>query len=396
MKFAKKLNIHLISRFLKVICLWRLLRPNSTQVWQIPVVRERFARYYDINANKRTARYLIAKRVDIGVKSLANQEISALWEIHDKKSKEFKQLLQKVDQGKNPLSELEIPKTSFLDLKAALANRMLTSCEFCEHRCEVNRMAGEIGRCRLANDSYVSSVFLHHGEESPLVPSGTIFFSGCNFRCVFCQNWSISQEWIKKKKVVDGALVTPKQLAAYAKHLAREGARNINWVGGSPTPNTHNILEALRLMDQNICILWNSNMYMTSKTTNLLIDIMDFWLPDLKYFDDVFAKKMSGIENYCAVVTRNIKAAHDEGSGEIIIRHLVMPGRINKDTKPILEWCAKNVPKALVNIMGQYRPEYKARHDPRYKEIQQRPSTDEMKHAHRIANQLGIVWEPVS
>ncbi len=95
-------------------------------------------------------------------------------------------------------------------------------------------------------------------------------------------------------------------------------------------------------------------------------------------------------------MTRNIKAAHDEGSGEIIIRHLVMPGRINKDTKPILEWCAKNVPKALVNIMGQYRPEYKARHDPRYKEIQQRPSIDEMKHAHRIANQLGIVWEPVS
>ncbi|MFQ6124187.1 MAG: radical SAM protein [Candidatus Heimdallarchaeota archaeon] len=375
--------------------MWRLLRPNSTQVWQDTVVRERFARYYNIIVNKRIARYLIAKQVDIGVKSLTNQEISALWKIHDKKSKDFKQLLQTIDEGKKPFSGLKTPKISYLDLKVELAKRMITNCEFCEHRCEINRMAGETGRCRLTSDSYVSSVFLHHGEESPLVPSGTIFFCGCNFRCVFCQNWSISQGWIKEK-VVDGSLTTPKQLAAYAKHLAREGARNINWVGGSPTPNTHNILEALRLMDENICILWNSNMYMTEKTTNLLLDVMDFWLPDLKYFDDVFAKKMSGIENYRAVVTRNIKAAYDNGSGEIIIRHLVMPGRINKDTLPILEWCANNVPNALVNIMGQYRPEYKARYDPRYKEIRQRPSTEEMKQAFRIANQLGIVWEPVS
>ena len=376
--------------------MWRLLRPNSHQVWQNPAVKNRFSRYYDLIHNTRTARYLIAKRFDIGIESLKEKEISTLWEIHKTQSTEFNQFLQKVNQEKQPLSEIELPRTSFLDLKIELANRMLTSCEFCEHRCGVNRAAGETGRCRLAKDSYVSSVFLHQGEESPLVPSGTIFFSSCNFRCAFCQNWSISQEWIRKKKVVDGARVTPEQLAAYAQHLAREGARNINWVGGSPTPNTHNILEALRLMDRNICILWNSNMYMSENATYLLLDVMDFWLPDLKYFDDAFAKKMSGIENYRKVVTRNIKAAHDEGSGEIIIRHLVMPGRLETDTKPILEWCGTNVPNALVNIMGQYRPEYKVRHDSRYQEIQRRPSSEEMKHAYRIANQLGIVWEPVS
>jgi len=123
---------------------------------------------------------------------------------------------------------------------------------------------------------------------------------------------------------------------------------------------------------------------------------MDFWLPDLKYFENTFAKKMSGVENYWEVVTRNIKAAHDEGSGEVIIRHLVMPGRVEKDTRPILEWCASDVPKVLVNIMGQYRPQYKAKHDPRYKEIQRRPSSEEMKQAYQIANQLKIVWEPVS
>jgi len=346
--------------------------------------------------NKRTARFLVAKRIDINIKSLEREETNELWEIHDTQSKKFNSLLQKIDQGNQPLSELERPRVSLLDLKSELANRIVQSCEFCEHRCAVNRPAGEKGRCRLAEDSYISSIFLHHGEESPLVPSGTIFFSSCNFRCVFCQNYSISQEWIKKGKVVDGTQVTPEQLAASAQHLAREGARNINWVGGSPTPNTHNILQALRLMDQNICILWNSNMYMTTKTTNLLLDLMDFWLPDLKYFENPFAKKMSGIENYWEVSTRNIKAAHDEGSGEMIIRHLVMPGRVEKDTRPILEWCATNVSNALVNIMGQYRPEYKVRHDSHYKEIRRRPSTEEMKQAYRIANQLGIVWEPVS
>jgi len=346
--------------------------------------------------NKRTARYLIAKRIGPNSVSLEKKETPELWELHEKQSKEFNQLLQKVDQGYQPLSKLEPPRISFLDLKIELANRMLQSCEICEHRCNVNRLAGETGKCRLAKESYISSVFLHHGEESPLVPSGTIFFSGCNFRCVFCQNYSISQEWIKNRKVVDGVQVTPNQLAAYAQDLAREGAQNINWVGGDPTPNTHNILQALKLMTQNICILWNSNMYMTTKTTSLLIDLMDFWLPDLKYFENPFAKKMSGVENYWEVITRNIKAAHDEGSGEIIIRHLVMPGRVNKDTRLILEWCASDVPNVLVNIMGQYRPQYKAKHDSRYQEIRRRPSSEEMKQAYQIANQLKIVWEPVS
>ncbi len=380
-----------------MIILWRHLRSGSkTDIWKDPVIRKRFSRYYDLIHKKKTARYLIAKRFGINVTALESIDTSELWDIHKIQSKKFNELLFRIDQGKQDYNELETPEISYLNLKMELANRIIQACELCEHQCKVNRLNGETGKCRLTNDSYVSSVFLHHGEEPPLVPSGTIFFNSCNFRCAFCQNYSISQKWIKQNKVIDGTLVTPTQLASYAQHLAREGARNINWVGGDPTPNTHNILQALNLMDRNICILWNSNMYMTTQTTILLLDIMDFWLPDLKYYESSFAKKISMVDNYWDIITRNIKAAHDEGSGEMIIRHLVMPGRVDNDTKPILEWCASSVPNALINVMGQYRPEYQAKHDSSYTEIRRRPSTDEMQKAYRIATELGIIWEPVS
>jgi putative pyruvate formate lyase activating enzyme len=236
---------------------------------------------------------------------------------------------------------------------------------------------------------------LHIGKEPPLVPSGTIFFSSCTFKCVFCQNWSISQEWKRNTKIIEGIEVDSSQLARIQNQLVKEGAININWVGGDPTPNIHNIIKSMQFLDINVVQLWNSNMYLTLESINLLVDIMDFWLPDLKYYDNEFAKCMSGVKNYWETITRNIKYSYTDGSKEIIIRHLCMPNRIQNDTFPILEWIAKEVPLALVNIMAQYRPEYKV-HRGEYKDINRRVTTKEMHQARQYADKLEIAWQEVS
>ncbi|MHA1651265.1 MAG: radical SAM protein [Candidatus Helarchaeota archaeon] len=212
-----------------------------------------------------------------------------------------------------------------------------------------------------------------------------IFFESCSFKCVFCQNYDISQlpSWTLP--------VNGRKLAAIANELARENVKNINYV--TPLPNTYVIIESFRFQTENITQLWNSNMYCSQDTMKLLLEVMDFWLPDFKYGNDECAKKYSKVPHFFDAVARNHKMAHDDGSGEIIIRHLVMPNHVECCTKPILEWIAKNCPKAVVNIMGQYRPCYKAH---KYPEINRRPTSKELNEARKYATKLGILWEPVS
>ena len=185
--------------------------------------------------------------------------------------------------------------------------------------------------------------------------------------------------------------VNARKLAAVANELAREGVKNINYV--TPLPNTHVIIESLKHQTENITQLWNCNLYCSKETMKLLLELIDFWLPDFKYFENSCAEKYSKVPHYFEVVARNHKMAHDEGSGEMIIRHLVMPSHVECCTKPILDWIAKNCPKAVVNIMAQYNPCYRA-HE--YPEINRRPTNKEINEARTYATKLGILWEPVS
>jgi len=212
-----------------------------------------------------------------------------------------------------------------------------------------------------------------------------LFFESCNFQCQFCQNSDISQEpaWT--------VAVNGRKLAAIANELARAGVKNINYV--TPLPNTYVIIESLKYQTENITQLWNCNMYCSKETMKLLLELIDFWLPDFKYFEDSHAEKYSKVFPFFEPVARNHKMAHDEGSGEMIIRHLVMPNHVECCTKPILEWIAQNCPRAVVNIMAQYRPCYRA-HE--YPEINRRPSNKEIEEARDYATKLGILWEPVS
>jgi putative pyruvate formate lyase activating enzyme len=246
----------------------------------------------------------------------------------------------------------------------------------------------------IPKESYVSSAFLHHGEEAPLVPSGTIFFQGCNFECVFCQNYDISQVWKGTRCIEEvSQKVDNITLAEIAENLAKKGAKNINYVGGDPIPNLHTIIGNLKYQKTNICQLWNSNFFLTNKSLSLIIDLMDFWLPDFKYGNNDCGEKYSGVKNYFNILSRNHKRIHDEGSGEIIIRHLVMPNHVECCSKPILDFIAREIPKCVVNIMGQYRPEYDSY---KFPEINRRPTSEEIKEVQHYADDLSILYKPVS
>ncbi|MFW9773761.1 MAG: radical SAM protein [Candidatus Heimdallarchaeota archaeon] len=362
---------------------FRFIRPE--RVWQDKTILARFPKYKSIIDDEQIARYLVAKSVEC---EFDEQDSLKVLEnlLHDK-SIEFKNLL---NEKISNLKDRELIPNSYIKLAEFIATKYLESCIFCERQCKVNRIDGEKGYCLLTNDSYVSSAFLHMGEESVLIPSGTIFFQSCNFGCVFCQNYDISQAWKKVKAIEDVAKkVNPKELAILAEKLADKGAININYVGGDPIPNIHTILGSLTYQKVNICQLWNSNFYLTDQSLSLIIDFIDFWLPDFKYGNNECGEKYSGIKNYCDVLTRNLKRIHNDGSGEIIIRHLVMPNHIECCSKPILDFVAKEVPNCVVNIMGQFRPEYKA-YD--YPEINRRPTSEEMQQVREYADKLGVLW----
>ena len=369
-----------------------MLRSYIPDVWRDQTVRERLAWYHEVLRDLRPAKFLICKQIPCNQDPCQMTE-TQLWQEHDRLRPEFPNKLREFREGEAAQVVVERPKFNFLDLKVELLNRILRKCVFCEWRCKVDRVEGKReGACHLDNTARVTTFFRHFGEEPPLVDSngsGTIFFASCTFRCAFCQNWDISQD------PDAGAPVSPGNLSLIIKSLRSEGAANINFVGGEPTPNLHIITEALNLTSVNVPILWNSNMYLTPEAMQILADIVDIWLPDFKWGNDRCAVKYSRIIRYFEVVSRNHVIAYE--NGDMIIRHLVMPGHVGCCTKPVLDWIAENCPRALVNVMAQYRPEYLVLREPeKYSEIARRPSIQEITEARNYANKLGLVWEPVS
>ncbi len=368
------------------------IRPDALEALHNDTFKNVLSWYYSILLKGYPAKFHIAKVIEIPNDVRLDDDIESLWWYHDSLEKTFLSLWKEV-RGEGIvfnefLKRYRYAEKNFLDLKIAIAKKILSKCSFCEWRCGVDRTKGYVGKCRLKTSSYVHSWFLHIGEEAPLVPSGTIFYGSCNFRCVFCQNWDISQE-----NPFSGIEVDAKSIAVMQKDLVRNGARNINHVGGEPTPNIHNILESLKYLDTNVAQLWNSNFYMSIESMKLLIHVVDIWLPDFKYGNNECAYRLSKIPKYVDIVGRNHKIAIEWG--DMIIRHLVLPNHIECCSKPVLRWISENLPKdkVLVNIMDQYRPEYKAYE---YKDIARRPKHEELEEVYSYADSLGILWREIS
>lgn len=366
--------------------MWKMLRPDAMRVWNDPETRRRLPRYREIIDDRKRAKYLLVKDLSCGV--ALDESTDNLWKEHTRLHEEFTEYVTSVDNGAER-NHLDKGERSFLNLKDELAQRILKECHLCERRCGADRSADEKGWCRLGSASRVSSAFLHTGEEPPLVPSGTIFFSSCCLACAFCQNADIST------RPDEGQEVNPQQLALLAESLGRDGAININYVGGDPVPNTHTIIGSMLYQTNNITQLWNSSMYGSDEGMQLIADLMDIWLPDFKYGNNDCAERLSSAERYFDVVSRNHLTAY--GNGEVIVRHLVLPNHLECCTLPVLEWISKNLPDCMVNIMAQYRPEHKVRKRPdAYEEISRRVSSEEMRRAEEFADLLGICWRQVS
>ncbi len=322
--------------------MYSFLRPDAHAAFEDPDVKKALGRYIAVSKDEKPAKFLSARAARVDVDFSADTDV--LWEEHDRAVA----ALDYESPGEST------PKKSLLDLKIELANRMLKECHFCERRCGADKTAGETGFCGIDVQSRLSSEFLHMGEEACLVPSHTFFFIGCTFHCVYCQNWTISRQ------VEKGVPITGREMAKTAKRRRLvEKSRNINLVGGSPTPNTHTILEMLKELDVNVPIVWNSNMYMSDSTMRLLDGCMDVYLTDFKYGNNDCAHRLSKVENYWEIATRNHLLA--KGQAELIIRHLVLPNHVKCCTTPIITWIADNFGDSVrLNIMAQYRPEFEA------------------------------------
>ncbi|MEA1958928.1 MAG: radical SAM protein [Chloroflexota bacterium] len=270
-------------------------------------------------------------------------------------------------------SYLELYRSGELDDRATRARVMLDSCHLCPHRCRVDRLIGEVGKCRTAAEAVVSSYGPHFGEEAPLVGtrgSGTIFFANCNLRCVFCQNYNISQSG-------EGEAVTSQALAGMMLALQSRGCHNINFV--TPTHVVPQILSALLIaVDEGLSIplVYNCGGYESVETLKLLDGVIDIYMPDMKCSDERNARELSGVDDYPEANRKAVKEMHrqvgalrldDRGIATrgLLVRHLVLPNGI-ADTKGIVEFIAKEISKdTYLNIMDQYRPAYRAYEIPR-------------------------------
>ncbi|MGB2825556.1 MAG: radical SAM protein [Thermoplasmata archaeon] len=328
-------------------------------------------RYWSILDSTSEPRYLESKRKTVDVD--LDADTATLWEAHGRALRH-----SKCHGG-----------PSLLDLKIELANRMLRRCSLCERACGVDRTEGEVGHCGVS-ETRISSEFLHRGEEPDLVPSHTIFFSGCTFDCVFCQNWDISTrpdsgEWIEPVTLAEVIARKAAQAGTQDNERWRGSARNVNWVGGDPTSHIGFILETLGECSARTPQIWNSNMYLTAPTLRLLEGVIDVYLTDFKYGNDDCARRLSNVENYTEIIRRNHKVARS--NAEMIIRHLVLPTHIDCCTKPILSWISDNLSGVRVNVMAQYRPAHRARE---HQEISRPLKPSEYREAVVFAEDLGL------
>lgn len=302
-------------------------------------------RYLKVMKDNLPSQFLISQSISVDFRE--SSDIYDLWELHNEAMKSFREEFNRIS------SMDELPtcvSSSLLDLKVVIADKILQSCHFCERRCGINRTKKEKGYCQMDDIARYSAQFCHYGEEPELVPSHTIFFTGCNFSCVYCQNWQISSA------PGSGIPILPVDLARKITFQRAYGSRNVNFV--TPTPHTHTILKILNMLNINVPVVWNSNMYYSFEVAKLLDGVVDVYLGDLRYGNDNCARKYSDVENYWPVVTRNFKSAYI--SGEILLRQLVIPNHIGCCTVPIIEWTKRNIPNVRFNLMFQYSPHYRA------------------------------------
>ena len=355
--------------------MWRIARPDAVSVMYDEKARSALGRYFRVVEDELPARFTIARMIPVDFDP--TDALDDLWSAHDKGMEEFRRSMSSI-QGLSDLGSS--PRSNLLELKRSMADRLMEHCILCERRCGVNRKAGERGDCGAGADLTVSSMFEHHGEEPELVPSFTVFTMGCSFHCLHCQNYTVSQ-WLEK-----GDTMSPQYVAEGADKARRAGARNLNCVGGNPDQYLSLWLEVFLALEENIPVVWNSNAYYSQEQARLLDGVVDIYLLDFKYGNDDCAREISGVDRYMRTITENLLMAKE--SAEVIVRVLVLPDHLDCCLDQILRWVSKNLGTSTrVNLMWQYRPEWKAH---TRKELSRRLTRSEMVRSMKMAREAGL------
>lgn len=286
------------------------------------------------------------------------------------------------------LSSAEILRRSE-ELKARLS-----PCELCPRQCHARRLEGQTGYCQMTDRAVVSSILPHYGEEPPISGShgsGTVFLSGCNAGCIFCQNYQISQLRLGQK-------ISAEKLAREFLKLQQTGCHNINWV--TPTPHLPFLTEALAFaVDRGLTIpvVYNTNGYDRLEILQMLDGIVDIYLPDMKYGADVWAEEFSELPNYSEISAIAVREMYrqvgilqlDErqiARRGLLIRHLVLPEG-TAGSRRVFEKIAAIDPQIPVGIMAQYHPCYQAINHPI---LGRRITAAEYRHALELFEEIGL------
>jgi len=289
-------------------------------------------------------------------------------------------------------------REGLLDAKVDAALGELADCMACPRDCGVNRLGDEKGVCNTGRWPYVASVFAHFGEEDCLRGwngSGTIFFSYCNLKCVFCQNWDISSREA-------GAELTAEQIAEVMLRLQSEGCHNINFV--TPEHVAPQLVEAIAVavpLGLRVPLVYNTSAYDAIASLQLMDGLIDIYMPDFKFWSPDSARSLARAFDYPDVARVAITEMHRQvgvlrfgpdglAKRGVLVRHLVMPGCV-EESAAILRWLHDEVsPDTYVNIMGQYRPEHRVPGAERYVDIDRRPDRDEMEAAFDAGRAAGL------
>jgi putative pyruvate formate lyase activating enzyme len=289
---------------------------------------------------------------------------------------------------------IHLNQTGELTKRATLAMDRLASCTGCAWQCKVNRLGGELGKCKTGVRARVSSYFPHHGEENPVRGwrgSGTIFFARCNLSCQFCQNADISQTRA-------GEEVDARELAGMMLELQGYGCHNINLV--SPSHVVAQIMAAVALAAPaglRLPLVFNTGGYDSLSTLQLLDGVVDIYMPDMKYADEGNALQYSKVPDYPRLNQAAVREMHRQVGDlqlerglavrGLLVRHLVLPNRL-AGTAEIIRFLADEISRnTYLNLMDQYRPAFQAH---RYPELNRRVTVQEFVEAVQLAHQAGL------
>ena len=298
---------------------------------------------------------------------------------------------------------LSLERKGELTARVERALEELRECRVCPRNCDVNRLEGETAVCRTGRHALVASAFAHFGEEDCLRGwrgSGTIFFGLCNLRCVFCQNWDISQQRA-------GRECTAEEIAAVMLDLQRVGCHNINFV--TPEHVAPQVVEAIALAvagGLRLPIVYNTSAYDALASLQLMDGLIDIYMPDFKFWKPETARRLAKAADYPECARAAIREMHRQVGAlrfgadglarrGVLVRHLVMPGQLD-EAEAIFRWLASELsPDTYVNIMGQYRPDHrvgdrKPGGKRLYEEIDRPPGTDELAAAHSAGRRAGL------